>query len=460
MFLRRTSRTRSDGSRVTYLQLAESFRNADGRPRTRIVAHLGREDQLDVNGLGDLATQLAKLAGLTSATESRVVGCRIVGTVDVARATWDHLGLDALAPAGVVRGVWTLVVAELMGGRDVVDPLAWCRDRARVHEADGLDRRDLRRAAEWLLSADRAEVAGKVAAALTRVGLLVPDEPILRVGVDDVLGDDLLSPLAPLLSQAEAQVPHLHLTARGVPIVAGEGTLLPPHLRDAVVRVCAAPGQPEDAPWVCEVDREVDQVRGRGRFRDVQGNLQVREVSRGDLVVFETRVADRAEADRQREEKVLAAVEADLGAWCAACDHRLRDTCCLETSPRTAKLVRRTPSGRLTVRQSTVRQLRQHYGVAYWATNATWVDVDRLAIGVTSAVDQAGIDAGATLTSVLAALVRRVTELRAERPWSEVRQALDAVVEVELDDGVGGSIQRAPASPDAQRLLARLGVSP
>ena len=36
--------TRSDGR--AYLQLVESFRNAAGQPRQRVVANLGRLDQL------------------------------------------------------------------------------------------------------------------------------------------------------------------------------------------------------------------------------------------------------------------------------------------------------------------------------------------------------------------------------------------------------------------------------
>ena len=47
------TRITSNGGR-SYLQIMESFRNADGKPRLRVVANLGRVDQLEDGSLDAL----------------------------------------------------------------------------------------------------------------------------------------------------------------------------------------------------------------------------------------------------------------------------------------------------------------------------------------------------------------------------------------------------------------------
>src|SRR5947208_12467958 len=54
MYLRRTQRRRKDGSVVGYVQLAHN-RRVGGVTRAEVVLNLGREDELDIDGLRRLA---------------------------------------------------------------------------------------------------------------------------------------------------------------------------------------------------------------------------------------------------------------------------------------------------------------------------------------------------------------------------------------------------------------------
>src|SRR2546427_13259603 len=59
MYLRTTQRRRKDGSLVRYLQLAHN-RRAGGVTRAEVLLNLGREDELDVEGLRRLARSIRR----------------------------------------------------------------------------------------------------------------------------------------------------------------------------------------------------------------------------------------------------------------------------------------------------------------------------------------------------------------------------------------------------------------
>ena len=59
MYLRRTQRRRKDGSVVGYVQLAHN-RRVDGVTRAEVLLNLGREDELDMDGLRRLAASIVR----------------------------------------------------------------------------------------------------------------------------------------------------------------------------------------------------------------------------------------------------------------------------------------------------------------------------------------------------------------------------------------------------------------
>jgi transposase len=112
MYLRRTQRRRKDGSVVGYVQLAHN-RRVDGVTRAEVLLNVGREDELDMDGLRRLAASIVRFTdgdGATVLLGERSSGVapddgglevdtsRALGGVWLLDALWRRLGVpDALA---------------------------------------------------------------------------------------------------------------------------------------------------------------------------------------------------------------------------------------------------------------------------------------------------------------------------------------------------------------------------
>lgn len=99
MFVKRTS-VRSGGRQLTYLQLVESYRDGD-KVRQRVVAKLGREDQLDPADIDRLVRSLAAYGTLpvgdTSGLEAAVLHPGLeFGAVHALNHVWSELGLPGI----------------------------------------------------------------------------------------------------------------------------------------------------------------------------------------------------------------------------------------------------------------------------------------------------------------------------------------------------------------------------
>src|SRR5512144_2521651 len=110
MYLRRTQRRRGDGSVVGYVQLAHN-RRVGGVTRAEVLLNLGREDELDVEGLRRLARSISRYtdgepgdAAEAAGGGLEVVGSRPFGGAFVLDALWRRLGVaEATAKALGVR---------------------------------------------------------------------------------------------------------------------------------------------------------------------------------------------------------------------------------------------------------------------------------------------------------------------------------------------------------------------
>jgi len=110
MYLRRTQRRRKDGSAVGYVQLAHN-RRVGGVTRAEVLLNLGREDELEMEGLRRLARSISRYtdgepADAAEATGEglEVVESRPLGGVFVLDALWRRLGVaEAIAQALGVR---------------------------------------------------------------------------------------------------------------------------------------------------------------------------------------------------------------------------------------------------------------------------------------------------------------------------------------------------------------------
>src|SRR3954453_7590298 len=100
MYLRRTQRRRTDGSAVGYVQLAHN-RRVNGSTRAEVLVNLGREDELDLDGLRRLAASITRFtdgdgggALPGSAGEFEVTASRPMGGAWLLDALWKQLGVD------------------------------------------------------------------------------------------------------------------------------------------------------------------------------------------------------------------------------------------------------------------------------------------------------------------------------------------------------------------------------
>jgi hypothetical protein len=111
MYPRRTQRRRTDGSVVAYVQLAHN-RRVGGVTRAEVLLNLGREDELDVEGLRRLARSITRYTDGAPADASEAAGeglevveSRPLGGAFVLDALWRRLGVaEAIAAASARAG--------------------------------------------------------------------------------------------------------------------------------------------------------------------------------------------------------------------------------------------------------------------------------------------------------------------------------------------------------------------
>ena len=177
MYLRRTQRRRKDGSVVGYVQLAHN-RRVDGVTRAEVLLNLGREDELDVEGLRRLAASITRYAdgegalaplgagsgAATSEGELEVQSSRALGGVWLLDALWRRLGVERGAWAGCsARGAsrpmssvccsrWSPTAPWI---RARSGPAAeWASEDVAIPGLDGIDEDQCYRAMDLLVEAD------------------------------------------------------------------------------------------------------------------------------------------------------------------------------------------------------------------------------------------------------------------------------------------------------------------
>ncbi len=167
MYLRRTQRRRSDGSTVGYLQLAHN-RRVDGVTRAEVLVNLGREDELDVEGLKRLAGSIERYTGTDGALEGVAAGfvvtdSRALGGVWLLDGLWKQLGV-ARALGGVLgprrfstdmeRVLFALVANRALDPCSKLAAAEWVTHDAPIPGLDAMDEDQAYRAMDLLVEAD------------------------------------------------------------------------------------------------------------------------------------------------------------------------------------------------------------------------------------------------------------------------------------------------------------------
>jgi hypothetical protein len=178
MYLRTTQRRNRDGSVVRYVQLAHN-RRVDGVTQAQVLLNLGREDQLDRDGLRRLVASinryLGEPEGAGAADAARLAGdgltvaaARPVGTVHLLDGLWRALDVDTalrtvLGPRRFTTNVERVLFA-LVANR-AIEPMAklsaaeWASCDVAIDGLEGMDEDQAYRAMDLLVEADaQAEV--------------------------------------------------------------------------------------------------------------------------------------------------------------------------------------------------------------------------------------------------------------------------------------------------------------
>jgi hypothetical protein len=171
MYLRSTQRRRKDGSVVRYLQLAHN-RRFEGLTRAEVLLNLGREDQLDVEGLRRLARSITRftdpgaagpVAGAEAAEGLEVADSRPLGGAWALEALWRQLGVaEALGSAlgsrrfatDVERVLFALVANRALAPASKLAASEWASRDVAIPGFHAMDEDQAYRAMDVLVEAD------------------------------------------------------------------------------------------------------------------------------------------------------------------------------------------------------------------------------------------------------------------------------------------------------------------
>ena len=169
MYLRTTQRRRKDGSVVRYLQLAHN-RRVEGVTQAEVLVNLGREDELDIDGLRRLAASITRFtdgdgsAPLPGAAgELEVTGSRAMGGAWLLDGLWRALGVDGALRrvlgarrfgTDVERVLFALVANRALDPASKLAAAEWASEDAWIPGLEAMDDDQAYRAMDLLVEAD------------------------------------------------------------------------------------------------------------------------------------------------------------------------------------------------------------------------------------------------------------------------------------------------------------------
>jgi len=169
MYLRTTQRRRKDGSLVRYLQLAHNQR-VGGVTRAEVLLNLGREDELDVEGLRRLARSIRRYTdpgqeggSIEPAEGLEVVASRPLGGAWLLDALWRRLGIPAALrellgarrfATDVERVLFALVCNRALAPCSKLAAAEWASHDVAIPGLEAMDDDQAYRALDLLVEAD------------------------------------------------------------------------------------------------------------------------------------------------------------------------------------------------------------------------------------------------------------------------------------------------------------------
>lgn len=552
MYLRTTTRTNADGTKVQYYQLAENVWDPKRRCAIpKVVYNFGRADQVDAAKMRRLAKSILRVFGgeeeVRSAPDVRLIDSWPSGGAYVLDRLWRELGIDQVLEGKMAgerrtqpfeRALFAMVANRALHGYSKLYCWEqWLREEVYLPGSADLELHHLYGAMDFL-ERNKAEVEKEVYWRMVDllnadVDLIFYDTTSLHFEVDEEdEGDaDGMVQGSQAAGAKEYKAPRKRGKAKNgrgdVPqVVVGLAVT-----RDGLpVRSWVFPGNTMDATTVAQVKQDLQGWRlgrcvfvgdagmnseenrrqlalggGRyilaakmragdevtkevltraGRYREVAGNLRVKEVVVGSGERRRRYVVchNPAEETRQRKhrERLLELASAELATLKAPKpgEQHSKRTCDLLTSERFGKYLRRGRDGRLEVDRDAVKREERLDGKWVVTTNDDTLTPDDMALGYKQLMQvedcwrmmKSGmrmrpiyhwsvhrIHAHVTLC-VLALLLTRMAENRADDTWRNIAARLQTIKVVEYERDGSRIHQTTDVRPAVQQLLKTLNV--
>lgn len=231
-----------------------------------------------------------------------------------------------------------------------------------------------------------------------------------------------------------------------------------------------------------EVTTEV--LTRAGRYQVVRDNLRVKEVIVGDGERRQRYVVchnpDEETRQRKHRERVVEELELELASLEQAKRGHSKRACELRTSSRFGKYLRETSTGKLMLDRGAVRDAERYDGKWVITSNDDTLTAEDLALGYKQLlrVEQCWrqLKSGLRMRpvfhykpwrihahvsiSVLALLLERIAEIRAQDTWRNIVAKLDKIQVVEYDHAEARVQQTTQLRDEHLTLLDRLRVAP
>jgi len=222
----------------------------------------------------------------------------------------------------------------------------------------------------------------------------------------------------------------------------------------------------------------------QGRYKDVAGNLRVKEIVVGDGARRRRYVVchNPQEATRQKKHRdaIVEQLEAELATMAQSPGRHSQRACELLASARFGRYLRQTSTGKLRVDRTAVRDAQRYDGKWVITSNDDTLTAEDLALGYKQLMRVEDcwrqlksdlrlrpvfhyrpwrIQAHVTL-AMLGLLLERIAEIRGGDTWRNLRAQLETIKVVEYDRDRAVRVQQtSELRPEVATLLRTLGVS-
>lgn len=144
-----------DGTVTEYVQLVESYRNVEGKPKHRVIASLGRKDDPKLQEkISKLTFKLAEIAGIKDLVDlnkdlthqwSKSIGPKLVF-----RKLWNDLKFNEILHGKYHEHIFMMVLNRLCDPKSKLSTIRW---KETIYEPswDNIQLHDLYRALDWLM---------------------------------------------------------------------------------------------------------------------------------------------------------------------------------------------------------------------------------------------------------------------------------------------------------------------